>query len=109
MVKICCHEKSLYIIRLQFKQLLQKAKCFIHMPKETPMSTAVCKLFMHEMDWFVIFHTGGRSPAQDKSTINRPIGWYIIASVFATYIFFTLDAEQGSCSHMVGSYPQNLL
>lgn len=80
------------------------------MPKESPMSTAVCKLFMHEMDWFVIFHTGGRSLAQDKSTINRPIGWYIIASVFATYIFFfTLDAEQGSCSHMVGSYPQNLL
>lgn len=62
------------------------------MAKETPMSTAVCKLFMHKVDWLVIFHTGGRSPAQDKST---PIGWYIIASAFATYIFFfTLDAEK---------------
>lgn len=78
------------------------------MPKESPMSTAVCKLFMHEMDWFVIFHTGGRSPAQDKSTIVQLVGISLHLYLQHTF-FFTLDAEQGSCSHMVGSYPQNLL
>lgn len=86
--KYVAMKKSLYIIRLQFKQLLQKAKCFIHMPKESPMSTAVCKLFMHEMDWFVIFHTGGRSPAQDKSTIVQLVGISLHLYLQHTFFFY---------------------